>query len=77
MRTTFSILYPADHPDKTKARTKYTPEKNAMVVMNSQGVFFIYYNYDYYPSIRKLSEVLPKYDVLWNDQIITKDMEKD
>jgi len=36
-----------------------------MVVMNGGGVFFLYNGEEYYPSIKKLSTVLFKYDVVW------------
>jgi len=35
-----------------------------MVVMNGGGVFFLYNGEEYYPSIKKLSTVLFKYDVV-------------
>jgi hypothetical protein len=36
-----------------------------MVVMNGGGVFFLYDDETYYPSIQRLSEVLSCYDVVW------------
>lgn len=68
MRKKFKILYPHDHYDPNKRGQKYKPESGKMLVMNSDGVFFLYSNETYYPSIRKLSDVLEKYDVVWNDK---------
>ena len=67
MRKKFKILYPHDHYDPNKRGQKYKPPEDEMLVMNSDGVFFLYSNETYYPSIRKLSDVLEKYDVVWND----------
>ena len=40
--------------------------ENQMLVMNSQGIFFIVGNFmDYDTYVRKLSDVCPKYDVVW------------
>lgn len=39
-----------------------------MVVMNSQGIFFTVGNDGYYWSIRKLSDVCPKYNVIWKGE---------
>lgn len=37
-----------------------------MLVMNSQGIFFIVGNFmDYDTYVRKLSDVCPKFDVIW------------
>lgn len=45
---------------------KYKLESGEMVVMNASGVFFLVVGMDdYYTAIRKLSDVLPKYDVVW------------
>lgn len=42
-------------------------DKGEMVVMNNAGVFFLVTGIgDYYTGIRKLSEVYPKYDVIWS-----------
>jgi hypothetical protein len=53
--------------DDHKLRGKAFKPKNPldMIVMNGSGVFFVYNNEEYYPSIRKLSDVLFKYDVVW------------
>lgn len=37
-----------------------------MIVMNSQGIFFLVGNFmDYDTYVRKLSDVCPKFDVVW------------
>lgn len=37
-----------------------------MLVMNSQGIFFIVGNFmDYDTYVRKLSDVCPRFDVVW------------
>lgn len=67
MKRKFKIMYPAYYPDKTKAGKPYLPPENCWVVMGGGGVFFLYNNEQYYPSIQKLSKVLSKYDVVWKD----------
>ena len=67
MRKKFKIMYPNYHPDTDKAGKPYKPPENCMVVMSGSGIFFLYNNESYYPSIRKLSEVLPSYDVVWGE----------
>ena len=67
MRKKFKILYPADYYDETKRGKKYKPVDGKMIVMNSDGVFFLYDTAPFYPSIKKLSKVLPQYDVEWKD----------
>lgn len=66
MKKKFKIMYPDDtfYPEEKRGKP-YKPEAKHMVVMNGQGVFFLYSGEEYYPSIRKLSDVLPKYDVVW------------
>jgi hypothetical protein len=64
-RKKFQIMHPSDHPEEDKRGTKYKPSSKSMVVMNADGVFFVYNGEGYYPSIKKLSDVLPKYDVVW------------
>lgn len=45
---------------------KYKIDSGEMIVMNTAGVFFLVGGMgDYYTGIRKLSDVLPKYDVVW------------
>lgn len=58
-------MYPTDHPDESLAGQPYKAKGKDMVVMNGQGIFFLYSGEQYYPSIQKLSNVLPKYDVVW------------
>lgn len=42
-------------------------EDGEMLVMNGAGVFFLVTGMgEYYTGIRKLSEVYPKYDVIWS-----------
>ena len=69
-RKKFKIFYPADHIDPTLAGQQYLPVVNSedMLVMNNQGIFFIYNNTTYYPSIRKLSDTIGNYDVKWSVQ---------
>ena len=67
MRKKFKIMYPEDHPDADKRGKPYFPPPKGMVVMNGSGVFFLFIGEDYYPSIRKLSDVLYKYDVVWSE----------
>ena len=65
MKSKFKIMYPQDYYDVEKRGKPYKPPTNKMVVMNGGGVFFLYTGEEYYPYIQKLSEVLPKYDVIW------------
>jgi len=67
MRKKFKILYPKDYYDSEKRGQPYKPPAKSMVVMNGSGVFFLFNGEQYYPSIRKLSDVLDKYDVIWKD----------
>jgi hypothetical protein len=67
MRKKFKILYPNDYPIIEKRGQPYHPPANCMIVMNNSGVFFLYNGESYYPSIKKLSEFLYKYDVVWKD----------
>lgn len=64
-RMKFKIMYPSDYWDKEKAGKPYLPGPNKMVVMNGSGVFFLLDTETYYPSYKKLSTVLYKYDVVW------------
>lgn len=44
------------------------PPKDCMVVINTDGMFFLICKVNnYYPNIKRLSQVLPKWDVVWND----------
>jgi hypothetical protein len=68
MRRKFKILYPQDYHDPDKAGKQFeTRSSEDMLVMNSSGVFFIYNGRTYYPSIRKLSDEIDSYDVVWVD----------
>lgn len=67
MRMKFKILYPQDYHDESKRGKQYKPPPKHMVVMNSDGVFFEYCGEAYCPFIKKLCDVLPKYDVLWRE----------
>ena len=65
MRKKFKIMYPKNHWDRDKQGKPYKPPANRMVVMNGGGVFFLIDTEPYYPSMQKLSKVLPQYDVVW------------
>lgn len=65
MKNKFKIMYPMDYHIPEKRGQPYQPPDKCMVVMNGGGVFFLYNSEDYYPSIKRLSEVLHKYDVVW------------
>lgn len=59
MRKKFKIYYDSGE--------LYKPKNNSMVIMNSQGIFFLWeYNEGYYPSCRPLVNVIGNYDVVWN-----------
>ena len=64
-RVKFKIMYPQDHPDEEKRGLQYKPTGKDMLVMNNKGIFFIFNGETYYPSIKPLSDVLKKYDVVW------------
>jgi hypothetical protein len=69
MRTKYKIYYPKNHPDTSLAGTRYKPGKGKMVVMNEGGVFFLVEGLgDWYTYITKLSDVLPKYDVVFRGE---------
>ena len=68
MRKKFKIMYPQDYHDHTKRGKPYFPPPKNMVVMGGGGVFFLYSGEKYYPSMRRLSEVLFKYDVVWKNE---------
>jgi hypothetical protein len=67
MRKKFTIFYDTRNPDIKKAGTKFKPGEKSMVVMNGQGVFFLFNGEPYYPSIRLLSDVIGSYDVEWKE----------
>ena len=60
-RRKFKIMYP------TKDGKQYKPPQGCMVVMNNQGIFFQVDMADFYLDIRKLSDILTQYDVVWKD----------
>jgi hypothetical protein len=45
----------------------YKPTGKNMIVMNNQGIFFLVYMEDYYPYVRRLSDVIGYYDVKWEE----------
>jgi len=48
---------------------KYKLKEGEMLVMNGDGIFFLVSGIkDYYTGIRKLSDVCPKYDVIWRGE---------
>tara|TARA_R110002124_G_scaffold283416_1_gene459386 strand:+ start:400 stop:603 length:204 start_codon:yes stop_codon:yes gene_type:complete len=67
MRVKFKVMYPDDYHILEKRGKPYHPPQGSMVVMNNGGVFFLYDGEPFYPSIRKLSQVLPKYDIVWKE----------
>ena len=67
MRTKFEIYYCKYNKDSTKAGTKYKPSGKNMIVMNNDGVFFLFNGEPYCNSIRKLSDIIGNYDVKWKD----------
>lgn len=59
MKNKFKII-DASTGEKVKLK------EGEMLVMNNQGIFFLVGNFmDYDTYVRKLSDVCPKYDVLW------------
>ena len=68
MKKKFKIMYHSDWCDDEKRGKPYLPPENCFVVMSGGGVFFLMSNEPYYPSIRKLSNVLGKYDVVWKGE---------
>jgi len=67
MRKTFQIFYGANNANPELAGKRYKPSGKDMLVMNSQGIFFVYNGETYYPSIRKLSDKIGTFDVIWKD----------
>lgn len=65
-RKKFKVLYPMDHYDPELRGKPYKTSGKNMIVMNQSGVFFVYSHDPYYPSIRKLSDILPRYDVVFD-----------
>ena len=67
MRNKFKIYYPEDHPDPEKAGKVFDPQGSyTMVVMNPDGIFYLYYTEYFRPTFKKLSTILPKYEVVWS-----------
>ncbi len=64
-RKKFVILYPTDHEDENLRGKKYKPQENKFVVMNGGGVFYLVSVEPYSHHCTKLSNVLPRYDVVW------------
>ena len=60
----FKIFHSEQHSDPNKAGKKFKPNKNQMIIMNSDGIFFLY-THCTYPYIMKLSELIGNYDVIW------------
>jgi len=58
MRNKFTIY-------KDGVRYKCPPK--SMIVMNSDGVFFLCRMDDYYPSVQRLYDVIGPYNVQWGD----------
>ena len=46
---------------------KYKPAKGEMIVMNSEGIFFLVQS-DFYTNVRHLHDVIGNYAVVWNDE---------
>ena len=66
MRKKFKIMYPSrNDADPSLAGKQH--KGSGMVVMNSEGIFFEVTTDGWYTHIRKLSDVLPMYDVCWKD----------
>lgn len=66
MRKKFKVYYPENHNDSELAGKQVRLGSKEMLVMNSDGVFFVYCGETYYPSIRKLSDKIGNYDVVWS-----------
>lgn len=64
-RVKFKVMYPIDYYDKSKAGKPYLPPTKHMVVMNGYGIFYLVGMEAFYPTVTKLSDVLPKYDIVW------------
>lgn len=65
MRKKFKVYYSKDNPDPDKAGKLYKPTGKDMLVMNNNGIFFVYNGETYYPSIRRLSDKIGNYDIVW------------
>jgi hypothetical protein len=49
-------------------QVRYKPNKGEMLVMNSQGVYFVYNNEPFYPSITRLYDKIGNYIVVWEKE---------
>lgn len=59
MKKKFKIIY-------ATTGEKFTLKDGQMLVMNSQGVFFLIGNFrDYDTYVHRLCDVCPEYDVVW------------
>tara|TARA_Y100000310_G_scaffold227068_1_gene229272 strand:- start:9715 stop:9924 length:210 start_codon:yes stop_codon:yes gene_type:complete len=69
MKRKFKIMYPKDYYEIEKRGKPYHPGANCSIVMKNTGCFFlICADQDHSAvSMKKLSEVLYKYDVVWKD----------
>ena len=63
MRKKFKIMYPRDYHELDKRGKPYHAPAHCLVVMTNGGVFLLMNKES--GTIRKLSEVLYKYDVVW------------
>ena len=64
MRKKFKIFYSKYHP---KAGQQYKPTGKDMLVMNSEGIFFVYHGDVYYPGISRLVDRIGNFDVVWEE----------
>lgn len=65
-RKKFKIMYPKDHPIKEKRGKPFIAPEGSMIVMGQGGVFFLIEDVKgYMTTVKKLSDVLYKYDVVW------------
>jgi hypothetical protein len=64
----FKILYPMDDSYGDKRGKPFIVQGKDMLVMNNRGIFFIFGTDGHNAGLRKLSDVLPKYDVVWCDK---------
>lgn len=64
MRKKFKIIYPQDHHEPEK-RGKPYKSNNVTVVMTGGGVFLHITSGFGFNVVKPLSEVLPKFDVVW------------
>lgn len=65
MKKKFVISYCKNNPLPELAGKVYRPPNNGMLVMNAQGIFFLYISDGYSSDISKLSDVIGNYNVRW------------